>query len=86
MVAGAPSAVEVAAHLEISNAVVGLTIVALGTSLPEIATSVVAAYQRQAGVAMGTAIGSNVFNILGIMGVAALLSPAWMSGYGRPDL
>jgi cation:H+ antiporter len=70
------AAVEVAAQLEISNAVVGLTIVALGTSLPEIATSVVAAYQRHAGVAMGTAIGSNVFNILGIMGVAALLSPA----------
>lgn len=69
------AAVEVAAQLEISNAVVGLTIVALGTSLPEIATSIVAAYQRQAGVAMGTAIGSNVFNILGIMGVAALVSP-----------
>ncbi len=69
------AAVVVAEQLEISNVVVGLTIVALGTSLPEIATSVVAAYQRQAGVAMGTAIGSNVFNILGIMGVAALVSP-----------
>jgi cation:H+ antiporter len=70
------AAVVVAAQLEISNAVIGLTIVALGTSLPEIATSIIAAYQRQAGVAMGTAIGSNVFNILGIMGVATLVSPA----------
>jgi cation:H+ antiporter len=70
------AAVVVAAQLQISNAVVGLTIVALGTSLPEVATSVVAAYQRQAGVAMGTAIGSNVFNVLGIMGVAALVSPS----------
>ena len=69
------AAVVVATQLQISNAVVGLSIVALGTSLPEIATSVVATYQRQAGVAMGTAIGSNVFNILGIMGVAALVSP-----------
>ncbi len=83
------AAVVVAEHLEISNAVVGLTIVALGTSLPEIATSVVAAYQRQAGVAMGTAIGSNVFNILGIMGVAALVSPipiAVPSGFLSLDL
>lgn len=69
------AAVAVGAQLQISNAVIGLTIVALGTSLPEVATSVVAAYQGQAGVAMGTAIGSNVFNILGIMGVAALVSP-----------
>lgn len=69
------AAVAVAAQLKISNAVIGLTIVALGTSMPEIATAIVAAFQRQAGVAMGTAIGSNVFNILGIMGVAALVSP-----------
>jgi cation:H+ antiporter len=69
------AAVEVADQLQISDAVVGLTLVALGTSLPELATCIVSALQRHAGVAVGTAIGSNIFNILAIMGVAAVASP-----------
>lgn len=69
------AAVLVAAQLQISDAAVGLTIVAVGTSLPELATSLVATLQRQTGVAMGTAVGSNIFNILAIMGAAAALSP-----------
>jgi cation:H+ antiporter len=67
---------QVAAQLSISNAVIGLTIVALGTSLPELATCFIAALRREAGLALGTAIGSNIFNILAIMGVAAAVSPA----------
>jgi cation:H+ antiporter len=72
------AAVDVAERLQISDAVVGLTIVALGTSLPELATCAVAALRRHTEVALGTAIGSNVFNILAIMGVAAVASPAPM--------
>ena len=69
------SAVQIAAQLQISDAVAGLTIVALGTSLPELATVFVAALRRQSGLAMGTAMGSNIFNIVAIMGVAATASP-----------
>jgi cation:H+ antiporter len=55
--------------------VIGLTIVAGGTSLPELATSAVAAARRQADIALANVIGSNIFNILGILGVAALVRP-----------
>jgi len=68
------AAVHIAAQLGISDAAVGLTIVAVSTSLPELATTVVAAWQRRTDVAIGTIVGSNVFNILGIMTVGALLS------------
>tara|TARA_R110002096_G_scaffold123112_14_gene266523 strand:+ start:1663 stop:2631 length:969 start_codon:yes stop_codon:yes gene_type:complete len=57
----------------ISEAVIGLTLVAVGTSLPELATTVIAAFKKQADVAMGTVIGSNVFNLLGIIGVAGFV-------------
>jgi cation:H+ antiporter len=53
--------------------VIGLTLVAVGTSLPELATTVAAALRRQADVALGNVIGSNMFNLLGIMGVASLV-------------
>lgn len=69
------AAVEVAEQLGVADSVVGLTIVAVGTSLPELATALVAATQRKTEVAMGTVIGSSIFNILGIMGAAALVSP-----------
>ncbi|UCC47619.1 MAG: sodium:calcium antiporter [Gemmatimonadota bacterium] len=68
------AAVEVANQLGVSDTVVGLTIVAVGTSLPELATTLVAAIQRQTEVAVGTVIGSSVFNVLGIMGIAAVVS------------
>lgn len=59
----------------VSEAAIGLTLVALGTSLPELATTVMAAMRRQADVALGNVIGSNIFNILAIMGVASFFGP-----------
>ena len=59
----------------ISEEVVGLTLVAVGTSLPELATTVVAALRRQADVALGNVIGSNMFNLLAIMGIASFFGP-----------
>lgn len=59
----------------ISDAVIGLTLVAIGTSLPELATSLMAALRRQSDVAVGNVIGSNIFNILGILGITALIAP-----------
>ena len=61
--------------LKISDAVVGLTLVAVGTSLPELATSVVAACKKEADIAIGNVVGSNIFNILGILGIAPIISP-----------
>jgi len=55
--------------------VIGLTVVAGGTSLPELATSAVAAMRRQADIALANVIGSNIFNVLGILGIAALVRP-----------
>ena len=68
-------AVSLAASWGMSQLAIGLTIVALGTSLPELATSLVAALKRQADVAVGNIVGSNLFNVLGILGVAALVQP-----------
>ncbi|MEO0389413.1 MAG: calcium/sodium antiporter [Pseudomonadota bacterium] len=59
----------------VSDTVIGLTLVALGTSLPELATTVMAALRRQADVALGNVIGSNMFNLLAIIGVASLVGP-----------
>tara|TARA_R110002012_G_scaffold140273_3_gene297789 strand:- start:4807 stop:5766 length:960 start_codon:yes stop_codon:yes gene_type:complete len=59
----------------VSDTVIGLTLVAIGTSLPELATTVMAALRRQADVALGNVIGSNIFNLLGIIGVASLVGP-----------
>lgn len=69
------SAVEIATTFGISEAVIGLTIVAVGTSLPELATSVIAAYRRHTEIAVGNIVGSNVFNIFGILGITALVAP-----------
>ncbi|WP_025063374.1 calcium/sodium antiporter [Sulfitobacter guttiformis] len=59
----------------VSDTVIGLTLVAIGTSLPELATTVVAALRRQADVALGNVIGSNMFNLLAIIGIAGLVGP-----------
>jgi cation:H+ antiporter len=64
-----------AATLGVSDAVIGLTVVAVGTSLPELATSIVAALKRQPEIAIGNVIGSNIFNILGILGLTSLVAP-----------
>ena len=72
--------------LEVSEAVIGLTIVAVGTSLPELSTSVVAALKNQKDIAIGNVVGSNIFNILGIMGIAPLLRPIRNVGIHPVDL
>ncbi|MCR9109977.1 calcium/sodium antiporter [Marivita sp. XM-24bin2] len=69
------SSVEIATLFGVSDTVIGLTLVALGTSLPELATTVMAALRRQADVALGNVIGSNMFNLLAIIGVASLIAP-----------
>jgi cation:H+ antiporter len=69
------AAVQIATGLGISQAVIGLTIVAAGTSLPEIATSVVAALRREPDIAVGNIVGSSIFNLLAIVGLTALVHP-----------
>jgi cation:H+ antiporter len=68
-------AVDIALLFGVSETVIGLTLVAIGTSLPELATTVMAAIRRHAEVALGNVIGSNLFNLLGIMGIAVLVGP-----------
>jgi cation:H+ antiporter len=80
------SASDVARELDISEGVIGLTIVAGGTSLPELATSVVAARKGQSAIAIGNVIGSNVFNILLILGLTATVSPMAVQGITVVDL
>jgi len=66
------SSIDIARTFGVSETAIGLTLVAIGTSLPELATTVMAAYRKQADVALGNVIGSNLFNLMGIVGVAAL--------------
>lgn len=68
-------ATSIAEKLGVSKAIIGLTIVAVGTSLPELATAVVAAIRKHADVVIGNVIGSNLFNILGVLGATAAVSP-----------
>jgi len=77
---------DVAYSLGVSEGVVGLTIVAGGTSLPELATSVVAARKGQSAIAIGNVIGSNVFNILLILGLTATISPLEIEGITTMDM
>lgn len=74
------SAVDVASALGVSEAVIGLSLVAIGTSLPELATSVVAGLRGQGDIAVGNVIGSNLFNVLGIVGITALITPVMRGG------
>ena len=76
----------IAHSLGVSDAVIGLTIVAGGTSLPELATSTVAAYRGNSGIAIGNVLGSNVFNILMILGITGLISPMAIQGITTVDL
>lgn len=73
-------AVAAASALGVSQAVIGLTIVAVGTSLPELATSLSAARKGEGEIAFGNIVGSNIFNILGILGITALISPLQVTG------
>ena len=70
------AAVSVAQSLGVSDLVIGLTIVAAGTSMPEVATSIMAALRGQRDIAIGNVVGSNIFNILGCLGATAVLAPA----------
>lgn len=68
-------AVSIARGYGVSEAFIGLTIVAVGTSLPELATSLIAALRRQSEIAIGNIVGSNIFNVFGILGVTAVIAP-----------
>ena len=67
-------AVNVATELGVSDLLIGLTIVALGTSLPELAASVIAAYKKEDDIAIGNIVGSNLFNILAVLGIPGLFN------------
>lgn len=79
-------ATAVATKLGVSEAVIGLTIIAGGTSLPELATSVVSARKGNSGIAIGNVLGSNVFNILAILGLTGVISPMTLKGITMTDL
>ncbi len=79
-------AVSLARRFGVSEAVIGLTIVAAGTSLPELATSLVAAWRKQPDMAVGNVVGSNIFNLLGNLGLASLVAPLSAPGISGLDL
>ncbi|HUT22543.1 MAG TPA: calcium/sodium antiporter [Candidatus Bipolaricaulota bacterium] len=68
-------AIMIANQLGIGEAVIGLTVVAIGTSLPELATSAIAAYKKQSDIAIGNVVGSNIFNLFWILGLSAVIRP-----------
>ena len=86
------SAVDIATRMGVSEAIIGLTIVALGTSLPELATSVIAAAKHNSDIALGNVVGSNIFNVFFVLGTSAVVRPlpayegieldAWMAAIG----
>lgn len=86
------SAVDIATRMGVSEAIIGLTIVALGTSLPELATSVIAAFKKNSDIALGNVVGSNIFNVFFVLGTSAVVRPlpaydgievdAWMAALG----
>jgi cation:H+ antiporter len=80
------SATDIARSIGISEAVIALTIIAAGTSMPELATSLVAALRHQPDIAVGNVVGSNIFNILGIIGVSSIAKPLSATGITGLDL
>lgn len=86
------SAVDIATRCGVSEAIIGLTVVALGTSLPELATSVIAAFKKNSDIALGNVIGSNIFNVFFVLGTSATVRPlpaydgieidAWVAALG----
>ena len=79
-------AVELATALGVSTAVIGLTVVAIGTSLPELATTAIAAYRGYGDMAIGNVVGSNIFNILSVLGITAVVFPVSRGDIGNADL
>jgi cation:H+ antiporter len=80
------SAVAIAKMFNVSDAIIGLTIVSIGTSLPELITSVVASFKRESDIIIGNIIGSNIFNILSILGITAIIIPISSAGITYVDL
>jgi cation:H+ antiporter len=78
--------VQIAKAFGVSEAIIGLTIVAAGTSTPELAASLVAAYRKQPDIALGNIIGSNIFNILAILGVTGFMHPIYAPGISMLDV
>jgi cation:H+ antiporter len=79
-------AVVVAKSFGVSEAVIGLTIIAAGTSMPELATSVVAAFRRQSDIALGNVLGSNLFNLLFVLGGSSVIHPIRTAAMNPLDL
>ncbi len=79
-------AVQIAEDFGMSQTLIGLTIVAIGTSLPELATSVTAAMKGESDIAVGNVVGSNIFNALGILGIAAVMKPLPTATFSLVDL
>ena len=78
--------VDLARILGLSEALIGLTIVSIGTGTPELATALMAAYRKKSDLAIGNAVGSNLFNIMFVVGIAALVSPLDSIGIKESDL
>jgi cation:H+ antiporter len=68
-------AIDIARYFGVSEIVIGMTIVALGTSLPELATSIIAAFRKESAISIGNIIGSNLFNLLSVIGLVSIISP-----------
>lgn len=79
-------AVAIAGFLGVRESIIGLTVVAVGTSLPELATSAVAAYRRHTDIAIGNVVGSNIFNIFWIMGISSVIHPLPLQQGGNYDI
>lgn len=79
-------AVSFASNLGVSESLIGLTIVAIGTSLPELATSAVAAYKKNVDIAIGNIVGSNIFNVFWILGVSSIITPLPFTAGANTDL
>lgn len=79
-------AIKIAELFNISQSLIGLTIVAIGTSLPELATSAIAAYKKQSDIAIGNVVGSNIFNIFWILGASAIIRPLPFSNSSNGDI
>jgi cation:H+ antiporter len=80
------AAIEVARTVGLSEAVIGMTVVAVGTSLPELVTSVVSVVRGQSDLAIGNVVGSNIFNLLFVLGVTATIADVPVPAGGRADL
>jgi len=80
------AAIKIAKLLDVSEALIGLTIVAVGTSLPELATSAIAAWRKNSDIAVGNIVGSNIFNIFWILGVSATIRPLYFSPQANFDI